>query len=232
VISALYRLFLRSVARRGRIAALGGLGVVGVAIALVARADDRVDAGARFVNAYGLVVVVPIVCLVFASAVLGDLQEDGTLVYLWLKPVERWRIVLAAAMAVATVVFPLVGVPMLVAAAVTGDGADLLVGTAAAVGVGLVAYSGLFLWLGLRVRRSLAVGLAYIMIWEGFVARAGDSASRLAIRSYTRSVLSHATGAEFELGDVTQPWAVVVPLAVGIAALALATRRLRRQDVA
>ncbi|MCU0271965.1 MAG: hypothetical protein MUE34_01920 [Acidimicrobiales bacterium] len=229
---ALYRLFLRTIARRGRLAALGGLGLVGIAIALAVRGSDEADAGASFVNGFGLVVVVPVVALVFASAVLGDTQEDGTLVYLWLKPVARWRIVAAAALAVATVVFPLVGLPLVAAAAVTGDGADLLVGTAVATAVGLVAYSGLFLWLGLRVRRSLAVGLAYILIWEGFVARAGDTASRLAIRSYTRSVLSAATGAEFELADVTQPWAVVVPIVVGLAALALATLRLGRQDVA
>ena len=58
------------------------------------------------------------------------------------------------------------------------------------------------------------------------------TASRLAIRSYTRSVLSAATGAEFELADVAQPWAVVVPIVVGLAALALATLRLGRMDVA
>jgi ABC-2 type transport system permease protein len=231
VTAELYRLFLRSIARRGRLAALGGLGLVGVAIALAVRGSDRVDAGARFVNAFGLVVVVPVVCLVVASAVLGDPEEDGTLVYLWLKPVERWRIVAAAALAVATVVAPLVGVPLLAAAAVAGDGRDLLAGTAGAVGVGLVAYSGIFLWLGLRFRRSLAIGLAYILIWEGFVARAGDIAGRLAVRSYTRSVLARATGTEFELGDVSQPWAYVVPVLVGAGALGLATRRLVRQDV-
>ena len=33
--------------------------------------------------------------LVFASAALGDPNEDGTLVYLWLRPV-RSRVVIAA----------------------------------------------------------------------------------------------------------------------------------------
>ena len=75
-------------------------------------------------------------------------------------------------------------------------------------------------------------GLAYILLWEGFVASAGKSASRLAVRAYTRSVLSKATGVDLKLANVSAFFAVVVPIAVGIVWAALTVRRLQKAEVA
>ena len=77
----------------------------------------------------------------------------------------------------------------------------------------MIAYGGIFTWLGLRVRRALVWGLAYILLWEGFVASAGKSASRLAVRAYTRSVLAQATGVDLKLANVSAFFAVTVPIA-------------------
>jgi ABC-2 type transport system permease protein len=85
--------------------------------------------------------------------------------------------------------------------------------------------------LGLRVRRALVWGLLYILIWEGFVALAGAGAARLAVRSYTRSVLADVTGVELRLATVGPTTAVVVPVLVAVAGLALTTWRLRTMDV-
>jgi ABC-2 type transport system permease protein len=234
MILTVYRLALRSQARLGRLVALGGLGAVAVLIGIaIGTGDvaDKLDAGANLVNAFGLTVYVPVVALVFASAALGDPADDGTLVYLWLRPVPRWRIVAGSTLATLTVVVPLVLVPLLLAAAVSGGGAALLRGTVVSSCVGIIAYVGLFTYLGLRVRRSLVWGLAYILLWEGFVALAGQSAARLAVRSYTRSLLSNATGIHFRLADTSVPVAIVVPIVVGLLALALTTARLRRMEV-
>ena len=43
--------------------------------------------------------VLPVVALVFAGAAIGDLRDDKTLVYLWLRPMDRWPIVVGAALA-------------------------------------------------------------------------------------------------------------------------------------
>ena len=59
----------------------------------------------------------PVTTLVFAAASLGDFREDGTLVYLWLRPVPRWQIIAAALGASITVTLPLVLVPLVVARA-------------------------------------------------------------------------------------------------------------------
>jgi ABC-2 type transport system permease protein len=231
----LYRLLLRTQATRGRVLALIGAGVVGIVVALAIGSTDSfepAERGARFVNAFGLSLLVPVTALVFASASLGDLREDGTLVYLWLRPVRRARIVVAAAASALTLAWPLVVVPLAAAAAATGGGRDLVVGTVAASTLALVAYTGLFCALGLMVRRALVWGLLYIFIWEGFIATANDTAARLAVRSYARSVLNDIAAVTLRFAEVASPYRWVVPPLVAIVALAYATHRLAHQDVA
>lgn len=217
-----------------RLAALGALGLVAVVVGLaigLGDVSDRLEAATRFVNAFGLSLYVPVVALVFASASLGDPAEDGSLVYLWLRPVARWRIVAGAWLATMAVAAPMALLPLVVAAVASRGGGDLVWGTGLATVVGLVAYTGIFTWLGLRTRRALVWGLAYILLWEGFVALAGDTAARLAVRSYTRSILAEATGESLRLATIDPTVAVVVPVLVGLAGLALATARLRRMEV-
>ena len=240
-----FRLVLRSQVSRARVGALLALGAVGIVVGASLGAADQVPelvdgrvvdgglwAGARFVSTFGLSLLVPVTALVFAAASLGDLDEEGTLVYLWLRPVRRSRIVVAAAAASFTVAWPVVVVPLGVAAAATGGGRGLVAGTVAAATVALVAYTGLFCALGLVTKRSLVWGLLYVFIWEGFVATAADSAARLAVRTYARSVLSGVADVPLRGTVVDSPARWVVPIAVGVVALAFTTWRLARRDIA
>lgn len=231
----LYRLFLRTQVTKGRVVGLLLLGVVAVILGIALGANDTadpIDDGTLLINTFGLALFVPVATLVFASAVLGEPNEDGTLVYIWLRPVARWRIVLAATAATLTVTFPVVVVPLVLAAVGTGAGAPLVEGTLAGCAVATVGYTGIFTWLGLRVKRALVWGLAYILIWEGFVARASDDASLLAIRAHARSVLTHLSGGPERLTSVAETTGIVTPIAVAVVATVLTIRRLKRQDVA
>jgi len=242
----IYRLILRTQVTRGRVLALLALDLAGLVVGIALGATDRpllevVDgvlvpghllAGARFVNLFGLSLVVPVTALVFAAASLGDLDEQGTLVYLWLRPVRRARIVVAAAAASFTVAWPVVVIPLAVTAAATRGGTELVLGTIASSTVALVAYVGIFCALGLVTKRSAVWGLLYIFIWEGFVATAADAAAKLAIRTYARSVLESITDVPLAGTFIGAPASVAVPIAVGVGALGFATWRLTRRDVA
>jgi ABC-2 type transport system permease protein len=231
---ALTILLLRNQATRGRLVALAALGAVGVLVGAVVTDNSTLDAtvaGTRFVNLYGLSLLTPVVALVFGAGALGDLVDDRSLVYLWLPPVPRWVIALAAWAATLIVCTPFtLGASVLMAAA-TGGGADLVIGTLWAGLLGLVAYSGLFTALGLRFRRALVWGFAYLLIWENFVAQAGDGAARLSILSYLRSVLSAYTGAGLELADRDLIASFIVPIVVGLLGVAYTARRLHTTDV-
>ena len=235
MIGTIYRVTLKMQATRPRLIALGLLGVVGVLIGLasgVGDVRDPLNAGTNMINAFGLSLYAPVVTLVFASASLGDPTEDGTLVYFWLRPVPRSQIVAATYLATLTVALPLVLVTLGLAAVLTGAGGGLVWGTLASATLAVIAYGGIFTWLGLRVRRALVWGLAYILLWEGFVAIAGENAQRLAIRSYTRSLLSDITGVKLFLAGIGRVASIVVPLVVTLVAFALTAWRLRRTEVA
>jgi len=234
-LSRLYRLFLSSVLTRGRVIGLLVLSSVSILIGVAIGASDMADPlddGTLMIANFGLSLVAPVVSLVFASSVLGDPNEDGTLVYLWLRPVPRWTIAAAAALAALTIAAPIVVVPLTVAAAAVGAGPELTSATAAACAVAVASYTGLFTWLGLRIKRALPWGLAYILIWEGFVANAGGGAATLSVRAHTKSVLSRLADGPERLVESSMTTAILLPLAAAVAAVLLTVRRLHRQDVA
>ncbi len=230
-----YGLLLRQLVTRGRVIALLAVGAAVAAIsAAVGAADDvdRLENAVQVIAGLGFTAVVPIVALVFAGAALGDAREDGTLVYLWLRPMDRWPVVVGAWAAAVTVSLPLTIVPLCVAALLAKGGGALIGATALAAAVGVVAYSALFVLLGLLVKNAIVWGLAYILVWEGIIAAFGSFAARLALRGYTRSILTAWTDVDLDLGDLGLAAGVAVPLAVAVVALALAARRLRQMDVA
>ena len=232
--SAIFRLVLRTQVTRGRAAALGTVGLIGVLLGYTigrAAEGDRADAAYGFVGGYGLGLLVPVTALVFAAAALGDPAEDGTLVYLWHRPISRVRIVVAAAAGTLCIAVPFAVVPTVLAAAATGVGGSLVGAAAAASFVAVAAYSGIFLCLGLVVRRALAWGLAYVLIWEGFVARSATGPARLSILVYARSLLAALADHDPPRLASSVPFAVAVPLVIGAVALAATVAFLRRIDV-
>lgn len=231
-----YQLLLRQLVTRGRLLALLAVGIVVAGVASAVGASDEIDdpleAAVQVISNLGFAVLVPVVALVFASASLGDTREDGTLVYLWLRPMARWPVVVGAWLAAITVSLPLTVVPLGVAALLSGGGGELLGATTLAAVVGVVAYSALFVLLGLIVKNSIVWGLGYVLVWEGVVAAFGSFAARLAIRGYTRSILTSITDIDLDLGDLPLAAGIAVPLLAAAVALVLASRRLRDMDVA
>ena len=233
--TAVYRLVLRHQVTPARLALLGAMGALAVvvAVALVTRADDPVEAATRFVNEFGLGLAVPVGSLMLASAALGDPVEDETLVYLWLRPVPRWLVVTAAWAATLTITLPLTVLPLTVAGAIGSDlDPGVTAGALAATALGVVAYTALFTLVGLVFRRALVWGLVYVFIWEFFIARGGSGAARLSINSYPASVLAHLSGVDLRLADRAPVLGVVLPVLVAVAAVALTTWRLQRAEVA
>jgi ABC-2 type transport system permease protein len=234
--SAVYTTLLRGLATRGRVLALGALALLAVLLAVLVRVRvgvDRPEAAFSVVDGYGVSVLVPIVSLVFASAALGDPAEDGTLVYLWLRPVARWRLALAAAGAALTISLPLAVLPVVIAAAVSGVGLRLVVGALTGALVAAVAYTAVFCGLGLRVRRALAWGLAYLVIWEQAVARVAKGAARISISVTTRTITARiARHFPLPRNAMSMPVAVLVPTIAAVVAVVLTTRSLQRGEVA
>ncbi len=239
-----YRVLVRQVLTPGKIVALGALGalmmLVGWLVGLNAGSDqsaaDLLRDGAGYADGFGLIILVPIVSLVFGSSVLGETREDGTLVYLWLRPMGRAPVVAGAAAAAATAALPLTVIPtaaggFLAADGVSGSG-DLALAAAAAAALGTAAYSSLFVLAGLLLKKPIIWGIGYVLLWEGLAVGLGEFAARLSLRGYTRSVLSQVSGIDYGFDAHTTTTAIVVLAAVSVAGLVLAAIRLNRLEVA
>ena len=136
--------------------------------------------GPDAISAYGLAVLVPLATLWLGTAAIGDLVEDRLLVYIWLKPVPRWELPLAAVLATATVVVPLAVLPVAASAVVAGEGEVAAAALAAAL-LAALAYSGLFVAAGLWFRRAVWWGLAFVLLSENLVANISSGVARFTV---------------------------------------------------
>ncbi len=231
-----HRLLLRQLLTRGRVIALLLLGGVTILAAVGVAVSDDVDDAAvttiEIIDGLGLVLVVPIVSLVFASASLGDGREDGTLVYLWLRPMDRLPVVVGAYLASLTISLPLTVAPLGAAAAVGGAGADGITATVIASVIGVVAYSALFVLLGLVVKNSIIWGLAYVLLWEGLFTQFSEAIGQAAVRGYLRAVLADLSDVSLsDALDVSTASAVIVAAGVMVGSIAIAAMRLERMEI-
>ncbi len=234
VFGTVYELIIRMQLSRGRVALFIALAVVSwLATGLGARNEtDQVDATVNFLSGFGLGLVAPVIALVLGSAVFGDLREDESLVYLWIRPASRLAVVAGATAASMSVVVPVVVGPMAVAAWLGTSDWDVTAATAISFTLACVAYTAVFVLFGLLIRRTLVWGLVYIFIWEFFVARGGAGAARLSINTYPSSLLSELTDVALPLADRATTSAVVVPILVAVAAVLLAVRRFQTMTIA
>ncbi|WP_420624595.1 ABC transporter permease [Candidatus Poriferisodalis sp.] len=239
-----YRVLIRQIVTAGRLSALAALGAIMIVVgwvAGIAAADRDLSAaemlrdGAGYADAFGLIVIVPIVSLVFAAASLGDARDDGTLVYLWLRPMGRAPVAAAAAAVAMTAALPLCVAPTVLGGWLASGGAagsgDLAVGILAAAALGTVAYSCLFVLVGLLFRKAVLWGIAYVLLWEGLAVGLGEFVARLSLRGYARSVLAQIADVDLGFDPNRGVTAIVVLACVSVASLGLAALRLRHINV-
>ena len=232
---ATYRMLLRQQLTTGRLALVTGFSALGFAVGFaIGRADGitRVEDSVGFLSGFGLALMVPIISLVLGSSTFGELVDDETLVYLWHRPVARWKLALAGTLSASSVAIPITAIPLAIAAYLASGDATTTWATALAATFAAFAYSSLFVFVGLLLRRALIWGLVYLFIWELFIASVGGGSAQLSIRTYPTSILARMTDVEIRLADSSVTTGIVVSLAIGLVAVGLTTWRLGRMDVA
>ena len=233
---AIYMITLRQLAGRWRLAIVSVVAAIPVLITLLLLSASEAPSVADYENNVlgGLLAgaVAPLIVLTLAGAALGNEIEDGTLMNLVLAPLPRWKIVLAKLLAAITIAAPFIGASAFVTGyvAFVGDWTAALAVTFAALAA-VVLYSAAFLWLGATTGHAFAIGLLYIVVWEGFLAAFITGVRLLSIR-YHAAALAHALDARRFQNAVTEPAIAVVVALVLLATFFLLTqRRLRRMDV-
>ncbi len=233
-IPSYFRMLLRGQLTRGRSFGLGLLGGIALLLAIVTRtaveAQDLEEASVALLSEYAIALLLPLATLILATPMLGNLIEDRLLVYLWLKPVPRWHLAVAAYAAVVATLLPVVVLPIVVTAIITGFSSLVLPAAIAAV-LGVVAYSGIYLLLGARFTWGLWLGLLYLVLWENVLSRFSNGMARLSIRSYLQTILQRGTEVPIDLADRAGWASVVIPLLVAAATIAMTAITLANKDI-
>ncbi|MDG1845999.1 MAG: ABC transporter permease subunit [Acidimicrobiales bacterium] len=229
-----HNVLLKQLISKGRLIGISIIALLPMLLGWVIgrRSTNPLEAGVGFVSYMGLSILIPVVALIFASASLGDTREDGTLVYLWLRPIPRWSVTGGAWMASVTAALPLTVIPMAVAAILLDAGNTLITATILTSILAVCAYCGIFLLLGLLVKNPVLWGLAYIFIWEATIASFAKPAAALAVSGYSRAIMAGKTGVEFDyLWSPSQGTSIFMLIVIVVVAIGLSTIRLNRLEV-
>jgi ABC-2 type transport system permease protein len=186
----------------------------------------------------GLVVttVLPLVALVFGTGVLGSELDDGTAVYLLVKPIERWRIVVSKAAVAAGVTIAVVVPSALLSGLLVGGGRggeSIAIAVTVAVIPGSLVYAVGFVALSVMTSRALIAGLLYVFIWEGLLAGLFAGTALLSVRQYVLAFagsLAGSDGASIK-SSVDAQTAAILALSVLAIAAVIAIRRLASWEV-
>ncbi len=240
MIRVIAALTVRSLTGRRRSLLVALLGALPILIALLVRLSGRVSnldtVTEAIMDRLVISTLVPLVALVFGTAALGSELDDGTAIYLLAKPIARWRIVVAKTAVAAGLAVAVTAPAAFIAAAVLSSGTA---GIATAVGYGAGAavaaalYATVFLALSLVTSRALAIGLIYVLVWEGVLSGLFEGTRTFSIRQYALSIadaIAGGTGASS--GQLLTGFAAVaLSIAVFVIALAVAIYRLQVYEV-
>jgi len=177
--------------------------------------------------------VVPLLSLFFGGSVLREEIEDQTLTYAFTRPLGRGYIyaarVLAAMVPVVILTLPFVLFETSRVDGVTGL-RFMLAGAFATL-----AYTGVYALVGLMLKWSTSIGLAWLLIWEGFASTAPGFIGRLTLSSHLRGL----GGLPPPKGMLTLLWeapgpvtSALVLLAIAVSALALGGFVAHRREIA
>ena len=233
VMAPLIEVTLRGLLGRLRTLLLVLLVGLPVLIALLVRvAGGRPDAD-RILDTLVVRTVMPLVALIVGTAAIGSEIEDGTAVFLMIKPIPRWRIAVSKIAVAAGLTSVLVVPSVLLTGLLIGsrnDTATTLVAFSLACLLGGSAYAAAFVALSAFTSRALLLGLAYVLIWEGVLSGLLEGTKFLSIRQATLGIAS-AFGVKIPGEQLAPAVSVAVLGTVLIGAFLLASWRLARFEV-
>ena len=182
--------------------------------------------------------IVPLATLILATATLGNELSDRTIVYLAIKPIARWRIIVEKFIGT----FLITGIAFVIGIFITWalvafgpemPASSVLPALLVSSLFGVAAYGAVFLFFSLIIPRALLVGVIYILLWESLLARYVPGIRVLSIRHFMQSIFVHWINDSRV--TIPQPTAlvsaVIVLVVVIVVSLILATIRLRQMNL-
>ncbi len=187
--------------------------------------------------AFGIAILMPLLTLIAGTGAIGPEIDEGSIVYLLAKPLNRHSIVVTKLVVAFGVVVAFAVVPIFISSIVlTGAVGEVTVAFTAGALVAAAAYSSLFLLLAVVTRNAVVVGLIYALIWESLVGGLVPGAQALSVQQWSLAVVQQVLGDSAERLGVDSAvgfgTAVVLLVLVTVAATYVAGRKLQTLRIA
>lgn len=199
-LGALFTLTLRQYQHGKRWMVMAALMLLPAGLVILVRttARDVPSVALEFIFAFMLIpqALLPLVALIYASGMILDEQEDQTLTYLLIRPIPKWAIYIVKLLATLSgTVFLTVAFTALTYVAVYAGARDHVdaiplrcVEAMSIHSLAVIAYCCLFGLMSLLTRRTLIVGVLYILIFEGLFANLAFGIRLITVIYYTRII--------------------------------------------
>lgn len=222
---------LRATLGRKRALLFGVPAVILILVTLALKASHPATATwpSMILGDFGFTVVVPLTALIIGCTVLGAEIDDGSIVHLLATPVRRPVVILTKFAVATALTMVLAGGSELVAGLIaTGGATRLTMGLFVGALAGSVIYNSLFVMVSAATSRAMAIGLLYVLVWEGLLSNLVGGARVLSIGHYSLGIanaIAHDGALKAGLG---LPTALIMGGIVTVAALVVASQRLAR----
>ena len=180
--------------------------------------------------------LLPLAAVLFGTNAFGGDVDDGTLVYLLVKPLPRWRVVLSkyVVAVVSTLVVIVTGIVLSWALLRSPELPPNMVSSfATGALVGSVLYCALFVAMGIATKRALVVGLFYVIALEAVLSRNLDGVRSFSIREFVVTTAERMSDSTLMLQAIVTPttaWTMGTLIFVG--GLVFAMWKLNRYEMA
>lgn len=178
------------------------------------------DASAQLAGQFAMGTLLPLMCLLISTGVIGAEIDDGSIVYMLAKPIPRRTIVLSKLAVALGAAFVFAVLPTIVAVEIAGDdGGRLALAFGVSTALAALAYTALFVALSVVTRNAVILGLLYALLWETVLGGYVPGIRAVSVRQWALSV------GEKTLGDNATVWGVTseVGIVTGVIMLIVAT---------
>jgi ABC-2 type transport system permease protein len=146
-------------------------------------------------GAFGIAILMPLLSLIAGTGSIGPEIDEGSIVYLLAKPLNRHSIIFTKLVIAIGVVIAFGVLPIAAAGVVLTSrfGTVTLAFTVGALAAG-VAYCAVFLFLAVVTRNAVVIGLIYALIWESLVGGLVPGAQALSIQQWSLAIVNQLLG--------------------------------------
>jgi ABC-2 type transport system permease protein len=182
------------------------------------------DASASLAGQFAMGTLLPLMCLLISTGVIGAEIDDGSIVYMLAKPIPRRTIVFSKMAVAVGAAFVFAVLPTIVAVEIAGDvGGRLALAFGASTALAAIAYTALFVALSVATRNAVILGLLYALLWETVLGGYVPGIRAVSVRQWALSVGERTLGSHAAAWGVSAEVGVVTGVAMLVVATAAAT---------